>query len=50
MQLIDALELKITPESENAKQVEFTWDLLAYNQDYIWLKLVFENPEDISDD
>ena len=51
MQLIDALELLITPEdSENAKKVEFTWDMIGYNQDYIWLQLTFLNPWDISDD
>ena len=51
MQLIDALELLITPEdSENAKKVEFTWDMIGYNQDYIWLQLTFLTPWDISDD
>lgn len=50
MQLIDALEVLITPESESAKTVDFTWDLLGFNKDFIWLKLKFANPWDISDD
>ena len=31
MQLIDALELRITPQGEEATPVEFTWDMLAYS-------------------
>ena len=51
MQLIEALELLISPQdSENAKRVEFTWNMTGYNQDYIWLQLTFINLWDISDD
>ena len=49
MQLIEALELLITPDNEEAKKVEFTWDLIDYERDYIWLQLTFLNPWDISD-
>lgn len=51
MQLIDALELRITPDdTEKFQRVQFTWDILAYSQDYIWLQLIIENPWQISDD
>ena len=45
MQLIEALELLISPiDSEYAKKVDFTWDMIGYNKDYIWLQLSFLNP------
>ena len=45
MQLIEALELLISPiDSEYAKKVDFTWDMIGYNKDYIWLQLTFLNP------
>ena len=39
MQLIDALEVLISSadDSENAKKLDFTWNLIDYNEDYIWL-------------
>ena len=38
MQLIDALELRITPDDPEVEtRVRFKWDILAYNRDYIWL-------------
>lgn len=40
----------ITPASENARKIDFTWDLLGFNKDHIWLQLSFDNPWDISDD
>ena len=34
MQLIDALELLITPKNlENVKKVDFTWDIIKYTKD-----------------
>lgn len=51
MQLVDALELQITPEDPvNKKEINFKWDILAFSSDYIWLQLRIENPWDISDD
>jgi len=39
MQLIDALELLITPDDPDdfTKEIEFTWDIMAYSDNYIWL-------------
>ena len=38
MKLIDALELQITPyDSDDKVRVEFDWDIIVYNEDYIWL-------------
>ena len=52
MKLIDALELLITPDdpNESTKNVQFTWDIIAYSKDYIWIQLDFINPWDISTD
>ena len=41
MALLDALELRI--KSQNAmpddKLVEFTWDIMGYDSDFIWLQI-----------
>lgn len=51
MQLVDALELLITPDDpSSSKPVEFTWTVTSYNKDFIWIKLNYLNPWDISDD
>ena len=52
MQLIDALELQILPDDpENIiYKIEFTWDLLAYNEDIMVIQLYFVNPWAVSDD
>ena len=52
MQLIDALELQILPnDPENTiHKLEFTWDLIAYDEDNIQIQLHFINPYAISDD
>lgn len=47
--LIDALELRITPEdSEIGIKVNFTWDILGYSEEFIWLQLYILNPWEIS--
>ena len=50
--MIDALELQILPDDpENAiYRIEFMWDLIGYNEDYIWIQLYFVNPWALSDD
>lgn len=51
MQLVDALEVRITPDDpEVESNAKFTWDILGYNQDFIKLQLIIENPWDISAD
>jgi len=51
MKLLDALELIITPEDpERAVKLEFTWDIVEYDEDVIKLRLVFENPDEVSSD
>ena len=54
MKLIDALELLITPanslDESEMKKVEFTWEIKAFSQDYIWIQLEFVNPWDIAND
>lgn len=47
--LIDALELRITPlDSEIGVKVNFTWDILGYSEDFIWLQMFILNPWEIS--
>ena len=52
MQLIDALELQILPDDPDNTiyKIEFTWDLMAYNEDIMVIQLNFINPWAISDD
>ena len=38
MQLIDALELVITPaDDSDQKKLEFTWEMIDYTQDWIYI-------------
>ena len=51
MQLIDALELCITPDDsteEEPKQLEFTWDMISFTRERIYIQLYFEEPWNIS--
>ena len=49
--LIDALEVRITPENpEQGRKIEFTWDILGYSEEFIWLQLVIRNPWDITEE
>lgn len=52
MQLVDALELLITPDDpdKSLKPVQFTWTVTGFTTEFIWIKLDFVNPRDISDD
>ena len=51
MQLLEALELIITPEDEErAVQLDFTWVVIDYNEDTVKLRLEFKNPAEVSQD
>ena len=51
MQLLEALELIITPEDEErAVQLDFTWVVIDYNEDTVKLRLEFQNPAEVSQD
>jgi len=51
MQLLEALELIITPDDEErAVQLNFTWTVIDYNEDTVKLRLEFENPAEVSQD
>ena len=40
MKLLEALEVRIIPEDlEFAKQVEFSWNVLGYDSNFIWIQL-----------
>ena len=48
MQLIDALELVITPdELEEEKRLEYTWEMVDFNRDWIDIQLIFKEPWNI---
>lgn len=50
MQLIDALELIITPDDPDyAKPIDFTWKMVGYTEDWIYIQLTYVNIWDISD-
>ena len=49
MKLIDALEIKIVPgDIDYGKKVIFDWDILGYDNYYIWLQLNIKNPWDVA--
>ena len=49
MQLIDALELVITPADDSEqKKLEFTWEMINFTRDWIYIQLVFKDPWNIS--
>jgi len=51
MKLLDALEIKIMPDDpEIGKVVNFKWDILGYNTEYIYLQLSLQNPWEVSAD
>ena len=50
MQLIDSMEILVTPVNDEDKKVEFKWEVMGYNKDYIWLNITFVNPWELSDD
>ena len=51
MQLLEALELIITPEDEErAVRLDFTWVVIDYNEDTVKLRLEFKNPAEVSQD
>ena len=51
MQLIDALELIITPDDiDEGIQVNFTWDMVGFSGDWIFIQLDFENFLEVSGD
>lgn len=51
MKLLDALEVRIMPDDpDEGKVVEFEWDILGYDNDYIWLQLYIKNPWDVAAD
>ena len=53
MRLVDALEVLITKdegeEDEERREIEFSWHVIGYTDDFIYLKIDYENPWDISD-
>ena len=50
MQLLDVMELNITPDDpESDQNLSFTWEMLDYSDDKIEVQLYFENPWDISE-
>lgn len=49
MKLLDALELLITPDDiETGIRLNFTWEMVGYTQDWIYIQLTFENYWDIA--
>lgn len=45
------LELKIIPsEKQDPTNVDFTWELVGFNEDYLEIQLDFDWPDSISDD
>jgi hypothetical protein len=51
MKLLDALEIKILPDDpEVGKVVNFDWDILGYDTEYIYLQLYIKNPWEVSVD
>lgn len=51
LKLLDALEVSIMPDDpDEGKIVEFEWDILGYDNNYIWLQLYIKNPWDVAAD
>jgi len=51
MKLLDALEIKILPEDRDfGVTVDFDWDILGYDEKYIWLQLYIRNPWEVAAD
>lgn len=50
MALLQALQvrMKVEQDSELDSQVKnFEWDVEGYSEDFIWLQIKFENPQEI---
>lgn len=48
--LLDALEVKLVNDLDSDEETDvksFEWDVASFDQDFIVLKIKFENPEDI---
>ena len=49
MKLIDALELLITPDdAETAIRLNFTWEMVGFDENWIHIQLEFDNYWDIA--
>ena len=34
-------------DEHSSDVINFTWDVVGFDKDFIWLKIRFENPEDL---
>lgn len=50
MALIDALEVRILQDDIEREPINFTWDIVNYEDESIDLQLNIRNPESIGDD
>lgn len=51
MLLLDALQVQIENDTETGELsntvTDFTWEVIDFNEDFIWLQIDFENPENL---
>ena len=48
--LLDSLQLKMKKDKDSIVKSDvkiLEWDIVGYSEDFIWLQIEFENPEDI---
>ena len=51
LKLLEALEIQIRPDDEDfGVFVQFEWDILGYDDNFIWLQLLFQNPWEVAAD
>lgn len=56
MLLLDAIQVQVKSDLDLEERSEmsdsgtnFTWDVINFNRDFIWLQIDFENPENLDD-
>ena len=48
--LLDALELVVTLyDPDGSLELQFSWDIEEFTEDYIWIKVNFQNPTKVSE-
>lgn len=48
--LLDALEVKMIKDTETGEASELTsfeWDVIDFDENFIWLQIDFENPDNV---
>ena len=48
--LLDALEVKMVKDAETGETSDlksFEWDVIGFDENFIWLQIDFENPDNV---